>query len=146
MPHCRLQYEYGTSTRRHSGYCTRTVLVLVGSLRAGLAAAALLGAGSNFYGVMHDAAARRRYSQQYSSYSYSTVPSGQVIRPCAAVLLQSCSARGRGTGGAPAAQALLRYEYCTRINSAGALLAIRLLSEVFPQYIRTPSVSFRTVK
>ena len=35
--------------------------------------------------------------------------------------------------------------YTTRINSAGALLAIRLLSEVIPQYIRTPSVSIRTV-
>ena len=33
----------------------------------------------------------------------------------------------------------------TRINSAGALLAIRLLSEVIPHYIRTPSVSIRTV-
>ena len=33
----------------------------------------------------------------------------------------------------------------TRINSAGALLAIRSLSEVIPQYIRTPSVSIRTV-
>ena len=35
--------------------------------------------------------------------------------------------------------------YCTRINSAGALLAIRLLSDVFPQYIRRPSVSISTV-
>ena len=33
----------------------------------------------------------------------------------------------------------------TRINSAGALLAIRLLSEVIPHYIRTPSVGIRTV-
>ena len=34
----------------------------------------------------------------------------------------------------------------TRINSAGALLAIRLLSDVFPQYyIRGPSVNISTV-
>ena len=33
----------------------------------------------------------------------------------------------------------------TRINSAGALLAIRLLSDVFPQFIRRPSVSISTV-
>ena len=37
------------------------------------------------------------------------------------------------------------YIAYTRINSAGALLAIRLLSEVIPHYIRTPSVSIRTV-
>ena len=34
----------------------------------------------------------------------------------------------------------------TKINSAGALLAIRLLSDVFPQYIRKPSVSISTVQ
>ena len=39
----------------------------------------------------------------------------------------------------------LRVLYCTRINSAGALLAIRLLSDVSPQFTRRPSVSISTV-
>ena len=77
-----------------------------------------------------------------NDFERRTITRGNYVFPARTV---PCVNRGPLLPARKVSTGTTYYLLPTRINSAGALLAIRLLSAVIPQYIRTPSVSIRTV-